>query len=231
MVGARYSGMKLLSDAELPITNRDDDIVQKNRMEQRVKNIVVGSLLGDGWLNALSPQTGTATFYLKYNDKSLDYLLWIRNELSELSPSPLKVIPKYSQHYFYTQARTDLGDLRKIFYPNEGKKRVPINIDELLTDPLILAIWYQDDGTLDRRSKYHWNARIATYCFSYDDCMRLKNAMLKNFNVEVSVCRNQMRGKVYYELYILSKSMHRFIDIVKPHINHNYAYKILANNC
>lgn len=197
-------------------------------MEKIVQNIVVGSLLGDGWLRKLCRGTGTSIYAVKYNDKTIGYLEWLRDQVIELGPSLLKEKPGYSQHYFYTRARTDIGNLRKIFYPSEGKKVVPENIDELLTDPIGLAIWYQDDGTLDRRSKYHWNIRIATYCFSYEDCTRLKETVQRNFGIEVSVCKCQMRQKMYYQLYVPSKSMERFIETVRPYIHQDFAYKILA---
>lgn len=195
-------------------------------MEQRVKNILVGSLLGDGWLSALRPRTKTSIYYLKYSDASIDYLRWIREQITELKPSLLKATPHYQQHYLYTPARTDIGEFRALFYPNEGKKRVPANINELLRDPLTLAIWYQDDGTLDRRSKYHWNAMFATYCFPHEDCTRLANAMAENFGIEASVCRCLMRGKLYYRLYIPSKSMERFVETVRPYIHPAFSYKI-----
>lgn len=197
-------------------------------MERKVQHIVVGSLLGDGWLEPIRSRTGTSIYHVKYDDKSFGYLTWLRQQVLELNPSSLKQKPNYTQHYFYTQARKDIGDLRRIFYPKEGIKRVPENIEELLVDPVALAVWYQDDGTLDRRLKYHWNARIATYCFPYDDCVRLQKTLKNNFNVNVSVCRCQMRGTVYYQLYILSTSMNRFIELIRPYIHKEFAYKILA---
>ena len=196
-------------------------------MEKQTQDIVVGSLLGDGWLEALSPRSGTSIYRLKYDDRSLAFLRWMRQALSKLEPSDVKAKPKYTQHFFYTRARVDIGELRNIFYPNEGRKRVPENIGTLLTNPLSLAIWYQDDGTLDRRSKYHWNARIATYCFPEEDCVHLKSVLRDNFGIEVSVCRNRMRGKVSYELYVLSKSMERFVAMLSPYIHRVFAYKIL----
>lgn len=197
-------------------------------MEIRTRNIIVGSLLGDGWLDPLSPQTGTSTYHLKQDDKRLSYLTWVRNQILELNPSALKAKRGYTQHHFYTQARQDLGELRKQFYPGEGKKRVPESILKLLNDPLSLAIWYQEDGTLDRRSKYHWNIRIATYCFPYEDCVRLCDTLKINFDLDVSVCRCKMREKVYYQLYVPSRSMENFISLVRPHISPVFSYKILA---
>ena len=214
----------------LSSSQEDDDIVQQaSSMELRTRNIIVGSLLGDGWFNGLS-STGKTNFRVKYNDKSFGFLKWIREQLLELKPSELKTIPKYSQHYFFTKSSKELGDFRKLFYPNEGMKRVPQNIAQLLTDPISLAIWYQDDGTLDRRSKYHWNARLATYCFPYEDCVLLSKAVRQNLGIETSVCRCQMRKKMYYQLYVPSKSMNLFIETVKPYIHPDYAYKIFRLN-
>ena len=195
-------------------------------MKARTRNIIVGSLLGDGWLDSLSPRTGKTAYVVKYSDKALGFLTWMRKQLKELRPSELKTINRYSQHYFYTKSNEELGELRRLFYPNEGKKRVPENIDDLLTDPIGLAVWYQDDGTLDRRSKYHWNVRIATYCFPYEDCVLLADTVKRHFDIDMSVCRCQMRGKMYYQLYVPSRSMQQFINIVKPYIHSDYAYKI-----
>lgn len=196
-------------------------------MELHTRNILVGSLLGDGWLTKIRSKTNTSIFALKYNDKSLEYLKWIRSQIMELTPSAIKSKPEYSQHYFYTKSQKDLGEFREIFYPNDGMKRVPENINELLVDPISLAVWYQDDGTLDRRSKYHWNAKLATYCFPYEDCIRLKYAIRQNFDIKISVCKCQMRGKMYYVLYVLSESMTSFIEVIKPYIHENHAYKII----
>ena len=195
-------------------------------METKVRDIVVGSILGDGWLDAFESNTGTSRFRLKCNDKAIGYLDWVREKLIALDPCELKPVSKYNQHYFYTKARKDIGDLRRIFYPGEGVKRVPVNIGDLLTKPISLAIWYQDDGNLDNRFKYHHNAMLATYCFPYDDCVKLKETLRQNFNIEVSVCKCRMRGKMYYRLYVLSRSMNLFIETIRPYVHKDFAYKI-----
>ena len=197
-------------------------------MEKQQQSIIVGSLLGDGWLTPLTKRRATSRYFVKYNDKSLGYLSWLRDQLSELQPSALIAKPEYSQHYFRCKGSRDLGRLREIFYPNEGRKIIPGHINELLSDPLALAIWYQDDGTLDRRSKYHYNASFATYCFSYEENVLLAEILMKNFGVKATVNKSSMRGKVYYQLHIWSRSMEQFIDIVRPHIHEDFKYKILA---
>ena len=116
-----------------------------------------------------------------------------------------------------------------MFYP-KGKKIVPKNIKELLRNPLTLAVWYQDDGTLDCRSKYHYNAMFATYCFSFSDCKLLAKALRENFNLDARVCKCKMRGKTRYRLYIASKSMNNFVGLVEPHIITCFRYKIRKFN-
>ncbi len=108
-------------------------------MESRTRNIIVGSLLGDGWLVPILP-SGKSNYHVKYNDKAKGYLKWLRDEVIELNPSELKSKEECSQHYFYTRYSKELGEFRKLFYPKEGKKRVPKNISELLNDPIGLAV-------------------------------------------------------------------------------------------
>jgi len=194
-------------------------------MNKNTQEVIIGSLLGDGWLTPIKSSRGTSSFCVKYHMKSLGYLLWLRAQVKELNPSKLHPTVKHLQYYFYTSVREDIGELREIFYPH-GKKIIPYDISDLLTSPKSLAIWYQDDGTLDRRSKYHWNAMFATYCFSFGECELLINALKQNFDLDVSITRCQMRGIVRYRLYILSKSMNRFMEIVKPYIHYEFRYKI-----
>jgi len=140
-----------------------------------------------------------------------------------------KILPKkgYELYRFCSKPDKTLGRLRKEFYSEKnGKKIIPSNIEELLKDPIILAVWYMDDGTLDIRSGYHFNASIATYCFTFEECDILTKVLKKNFGVDASVNKTTMRGKVYPRIYIKSKSMIDFIKIVEPHIHPIFNYKI-----
>ncbi len=138
---------------------------------------------------------------------------------------PIKPKRGFYQHYFYSIPLGQLGELRKIFYP-QGEKIVPESIERLLVSPIALAVWYQDDGTLDARKKDHWNSRIATYCFTKDDCYRLAETLRDNFDIEVNVARCVMRKKVYWQLYVPRRSMNHFVDLVRPYIQPCFLYKI-----
>lgn len=143
-------------------------------------------------------------------------------------PSPIRKKKGFHQFRFYTKSVKSIGELRTIFYDTAGRKRIPKNIAYYLTNPLTLAVWYQDDGTLDFRDKYHANALIATHCFTFEECQLLARALYKNFNLDVRVCRCQMRGKLYFRLYVTSKSMQLFMQLVKPFIQNCFRYKLLS---
>ena len=198
-------------------------------MSEEIKAIIVGLVLGDGYLTPLVGKSSRSRMDVKGDNKNLSYLKWLNSKLKPLGVSDLKPKKNYHQHRFYTKTTEEIGELRKIFYP-KGKKIIPKDIKSFLNNPLTLAIWYQDDGNLDCRSKYHYNAMFATYCFLLNECKLLAKALRENFNLDVRVCRCQMRGKVRWRLYIASRSMGKFINLVKPYINPCFEYKIRKFN-
>lgn len=192
-----------------------------NRLQQ---SILIGSILGDGWIDA--PSKGGSRWIIKYDDKYLPYLNWLYLKLRPLGLCEMKTKRgNYHQHYFSTKTSLEIAVWRKLFYP-KGKKIIPNSIKKLLIDPISLAVWYMDDETLDNRSKNHFNASIATYCFSYVECLLLASTLMKNFKVEAKVHKCTMRGKTYYRLYIKSKSMSKFINLISKYIQPCMAYKI-----
>ncbi len=186
---------------------------------------MIGVTLGDGYLTSFSGKSQKSSLDMKVAEDKYQYLNWLRHELAELGGSGLTKRSDNNQFRLVTQRNLEIGRIRTLFYPN-GKKCIPSNIDQLLISPLTLAIWYQDDGTLDYRDKYHYNALFATHRFSHSGCELLTSALQKNFGLDVRVCRCQMRGKVNYRLYVVSKSMDRFLGLIRPYIHPCFQYKI-----
>lgn len=198
-------------------------------MNERIGAILIGLILGDGHLTSFKGASRQSRLDMKCDDKNLAYLRWLYRQLKPLGVSDLKPKKNYHQHRFYTKASREVGELRRLFYP-KGKKIVPKEIKNILKNPLSLAIWYQDDGTLDCRSKYHYNAMFATHCFSFNGCRLLAEALKENFDLDVRVCKCRMRDKIRYRLYITSPSMAHFVGLIKPYINPCFRYKIRKFN-
>jgi len=202
---------------------KDEEIVQK--MEEGIQ-VAVGSVLGDGFLHELSKRRRCSQLYVSQHDSRLTYLEWLHSELGRnIEMNPIKPKTGYQQHWFMSRPDERLGYLKSKFYFKK-KKIIPDNIKTLLNNYRSLAVWYMDDGNLDKRSKYHLNATIATYCFGFDECWVLSEVFKENFGIKSSVNQTKMRGKVYPRLYIWSESMDRFFTIIRPFIHPIFNYKI-----
>ena len=191
--------------------------------------IVIGSILGDGSLSPLTKRMQTSRLDVSQHIDKLPYLKWLHQTLSEkFNLNPIREKKGFEQMFrFSSKSNELLGTLRSKFYSNHnGKKIIPPNIGELLTNPIALAVWYMDDGTLDKRQKYHFNSLFATYCFSTKECDLLTKTLKNNFGLNATVNQTTMRGKKYPRIYIKSESMNDFIDIIKPHIHPVFNYKM-----
>jgi len=194
-------------------------------MEEHIQ-VAIGSILGDGNLKQIAKKTRASQLYVSQHSSRLPYLEWLHGKLGQrFAMNPIKPKKGYEQYYFMTKPEKELGYLMEKFYP-QGKKIIPDDIGNLLKHPLSLAVWFMDDGTLDRRSKYHYNVLIATYGFSFNGCQRLAEVLCQNFGLEVSVTKCKMRDRIYPRLYVKSRSMENFVSLVKPFVHPIFQYKL-----
>ncbi|MBI2010317.1 MAG: hypothetical protein HYS86_04050 [Candidatus Chisholmbacteria bacterium] len=194
-------------------------------MKVKWQSVAVGLILGDGNLRPPTKRKGESLLDIKYSDRYLPYLRWLHRVFKPIGVNAIRPKEEYHQHRFYTKPAKELGKLYRLFYP-KGKKCIPVEIGSLLTDPVSLAVWYMDDGSLDFRAGDHFNACIATYNFSRADCELLRKVFLVNFGLKVKIHRSTMRGKVYFRLYVSAESMGEFIRLISPHILPCFEYKI-----
>ena len=187
-------------------------------MTEKQRQIAIGTLLGDGWLQR-------ASLRIKQCKEHVDYVFWLHKQLGNLCKSVPKQRKDNYQWYFQTRSIPEIEELRKQFYP-KGKKVVPSKIEELLKTPLSLAIWFMDDGTLDWRPKDHYAFRFATNCFSIIECKKLVEVLAKNFGIVATVQTTLIRGKRYPRIYIGKLGRERFRELIKPHIVNCFSYKL-----
>lgn len=195
-------------------------------MDYLLTQVLTGTILGDGHLIPLNKK-GESQLLIKHDDKALTYIKWLSKRFSCIGVNKINKVTMsgYHQHYFSTKQNLEIGNYRKMFYPN-GIKIVPLNIGKLITHPIALAVWYMDDGSVDFREKYHKNATLATFGFGFEGCELLSRMMKTNFSLSVSVHKSTMRSKEYYRLYIKSESMKIFFDLIRQYMLPCYNYKI-----
>ena len=117
---------------------------------------------------------------------------------------------------FTTRQMPEITALLRMFYAN-GKKQIPSN---LKLDPIMLAVWFMDDGSKCGTSNVYFN----TQQFNISDqekCMK----MLSQFGIESSLNKD----KEYSRVRIKSSSMQKLFFIVSPHIIPSMTYKLGYN--
>jgi uracil-DNA glycosylase family 4 len=132
-------------------------------------DVVCGTLLGDGHLTAAQ-----STLSFSHSTRQEEYAEFKAELLAELAPrlNRLDVAAvaggptAYPVVHVRTLAHRSLPLLRTAFY--NPKKRVPSWMGERLS-PLMVAIWFMDDGHLRVRPGKRPRAEIATYGFSEED--------------------------------------------------------------
>jgi uracil-DNA glycosylase family 4 len=188
-------------------------------LSQVANEVVCGTLLGDGHLNAAS-----AHLSFDHSARQEAYALFKADLLGELSPriSRLDVAAvaggpaAYPVVHVRTLAHRALGVLRDAFY--QPRKRVPLWMAERLT-PLMLAIWFMDDGHLRIRPGKRSLAEIATYAFPEEDVHILVKGLAR-LGLRAKVLRG--RPKVGFDV-LATKAL---CETIAPYIPPVMRYKL-----
>lgn len=191
-------------------------------LSDRVKTIILGSLLGDGSLK-IHPNDKNARFSFRRSSQQREYFLWKVRQLKEISSEHCVSIQKpdglSNQHKFRFQSRA-LLPLTDLYQLTHRKKSFSIQRKWLnhLT-ALSLAIWWFDDGSLIG------NGRRGVFCtdkFQKDNLKILTRYLFKRWNIHVRLGKSQRiyngKQKVVYRLWIRStEELKKFLRIILPH--------------
>ncbi len=195
-------------DPATPLTSRQHDIL-------------IGSLLGDGNLQPLS--SGRARLRWDHSVKQAEYLWWKYNEFANfihLPPAPLvRFNPIFRNTYQYLRCQTlaadVFGDYYRLFYCNR-RKVIPETIVNLLSSPLSLAVWYMDDGSLDR-----WGSSEIYVPFSDTEATLLLKTLKHNFGLE---------GKIHHHkgvhLAFSVTETQKLVTLIRPYVLPLFEYKL-----
>jgi len=195
-----------------------------------VISMLIGSILGDSHLERRVQGIGTRVIFEQSN-KNVEYLMWFHKFFSERGycnpqkPKLFKRIIQNNQILFYYRMSSftfySFNWIHDMFYILENgkfRKKIPTNIYDFLT-PLALTIWFMEDG-----SKSNNSVRIATNCFNYNEVLFLSSVLFEKYNL-ITTPQSDGKNKGYI-LYVSTKSMVEFTNIVKPHMLPSMYYKL-----
>ncbi len=187
-------------------------------LTQLERSIIVGSLLGDGYLRIV-PGRKNALLEINHSFSQKDYVDWKYKMLKNLCLSA----PKKRQgnggriaYRFNTRQHKELTNLFRLFY-RDGKKVIPRN---LKLNPMMLAVWYMDDGSKCRESDVYLN----TQQFDIADQQKGLKSLL-SLGIESSLNRD----KQYRRIRIKKSSLPNFFKLIRPNIIRSMKYKLSYN--
>jgi len=188
------------------------------------RQIIVGSMLGDGYLYPTVSKK-YAYFRIAHGPKQKDYVWWKYNYFKDWVLS----FPRYQlqnkqkpdlggYYWFKTIVHKELLEYREIFYKNRTKI-IPNNIGDLLKTSLSLAVWYMDDGSINRSG-----INLNTQSFFYQENLLLQKTLRNNFQVDCNINKSGNIGKGYI-LYIPKEQAKKFMFLVKKYVKQCMLYK------
>jgi hypothetical protein len=187
-------------------------------LSDRQKSILIGSLLGDANAHLNGRE---CRILFKNSIHQLPLLEWKRREFDEITGMTINRFEQevkgkqYRFAQFVTLTHPSFTALREAFYLKK-RKIVPTDIDQLLTEPISLAVWIMDDGAKD-----NVGLTLQTHSFKDNEVRRLIATLKKNFGLIATSRRNKNKLIIYFP----KSQVGRLWELAKEHILPEYRYK------
>jgi len=183
-------------------------------LTQVQKSIIIGSLLGDGYLRIM-PGRKDAFLEINHSISEKDYVDWKYRKLRSI----VKSSPKQRNgkgvrvaYRFFTRQNPELTKLHSRFYSD----RIKI-IPNIKFNPLILAIWFMDDGNKTYKTYY-----LNTQRFDHLSQKKLIQALKKQYGIDSTLNRD----KKYYRIRIKQSSARKFEKLIRVYVIPTMKYKL-----
>lgn len=204
-------------------------------LTKRQREILVGTLLGDGHLETLN-QGRTYRLKIEHSIKQKEYVDWLYKEFNgwvrgtPYTRTRTMLLPEGStareitSYGFTTYSHSAFRFYAAQFYTKQKRKTIPKFIGRLLT-PVSLAIWFMDDGSW--KSNKHSTYIIHTLGYERVELEKLIDALSERFNIETTLHKQKQN---YWRLYVLSESAGKFEKLIEPYVVPSMHYKLGNKN-
>ena len=194
-----------------------DEIATGQGLSDLARDVVCGTLLGDGSINRDSSYLGFG-----HSERQLEYAAFKAGLVQELAPQMHNLvvaavageIPTYGAVQVRTRAHRALRTLRRDFY--RERKHVPDWIETELNDRM-LAIWFMDDGYTRVRSNRRPRSEIATNGFGDEDLQVLLRALAR-----LGLPAKTLRGRIYFD----AETTRLLLERIAPFVPESMRYKL-----
>ena len=207
--------IKKIGDMEPNLKNK---LLAKISLSQSCKDVILGSILGDGSLKLYRPYKN-ARFWIRQSYTQIDYWLWKTQNLKEIQTECSRQIQPsngYSNNKKLLFQSCACESLTQIYHHTYSQNRLNIKrcwLNHL--KPLSLAIWWLDDGSIIGNGK---RGVICTDSFSHKDHQVLKRYLAVVWKIEVNIgqLKRIYDGKVkyYFRLYLNNSALRKFFKLI-----------------
>lgn len=175
------------------------------------KSIIVGCLLGDGYMRCKT----NAHLQITHSLKQKNLVDWKYRNLKDLVRTPPSYYFNNGRHCyrFFTRSLPCLTYFYRKFYKN----RVKIIPKKLDITPLSLTVWFMDDGSKSYNTVY-----LNTQQFDKRSQENLRSILLNKWEIKTTFNKD----KEYLRIRIKVESIKRFLDLVDLFILPTLRYKL-----
>lgn len=194
------------------------DYKSKLFLTDRQKEVLIGTLLGDGSIK-ISVSGKAARLQICQSFDYKEYVFWKKNIFKEWVLSGPKYYKVNNSLIFRTVSHPEIYKFYSKFYKNKVKI-IPKDINDILKSNLSLAVWFMDDGN----GYQHMDSyRLSTYAFGYEGNLLLQKCLLVNFGLKTNLVRDSRGFQIY--IPVRSGDADRFKKLVMSHIIPKMRYK------
>lgn len=189
---------------------REANLLKQVELLPKEIEVIIGCLIGDG---SLVKSGKEYRLHVNHTVRHEDYVNWKYQLLQRMCLSSPMYIPITSSIRLSTVGHSYLTKVRDQWY-RHGIKHIP---NSFSLTPLMLAIWFMDDGC-----KHGKSVDFSVHSFSDRSISKLRSS-LRKFGIFTTV---NFDGKGH-RIYVRRKSYDSFKELVKPYVVTCMAYKLL----
>lgn len=214
------------------IKNKLEDLYSTTNLSQKQKEMIIGSLLGDGCMTTPIKNHYNSLFQENHCVAQKGYVQWKYDELGVFQGNFTQTFKKRirngvektsEQWMLRTLCHPEFTQLEKQWYArdvngerlyNAKGEKVKLIPNNLTLTPLIVAVWYCDDGFNQPKYKY---SGLCTNCFTFEEVYYLVE-LLKNLGINNCKVTGEGTQENKPQIKICRSSYLDFINMVKDHI-------------